>query len=76
MGQINMPAYSCQPTSLPHNSQPNLACITRHQRHHHCNTMGLIYNEYLDAKVIYGCKECKAHLADQNEIISRVGLID
>ena len=38
--------------------------------------MGLIYNEYLDAKVIYGCKECKAHLADQNEIISRVGLID
>jgi len=34
--------------------------------------MGLAFNDYLDAKVIYGCKECKVHLADQNEIISRV----
>ncbi|KAF2162315.1 hypothetical protein M409DRAFT_27319 [Zasmidium cellare ATCC 36951] len=33
--------------------------------------MGLIYNIYLDAKKIYGCKNCKTHLADHDEIISR-----
>lgn len=34
--------------------------------------MGLTYNVYLDAKRIYGCKNCKTHLADHDEIISRV----
>lgn len=34
--------------------------------------MGLVYNVYLDAKRIYGCKNCKTHLADHAEIISRV----
>lgn len=34
--------------------------------------MGLAYNVYLNAKSIYGCKNCKTHLADQDEIISRV----
>lgn len=34
--------------------------------------MGLTYNVYLDAKRIYGCKSCKTHLADHDEIISRV----
>ena len=34
--------------------------------------MGLTYNVYLNAKKIYGCKTCKTHLADHDEIISRV----
>ncbi|KAJ9624993.1 protein yippee-like moh1 [Taxawa tesnikishii (nom. ined.)] len=33
--------------------------------------MGLAYNIYLNAKKIYGCKTCKTHLADYDEIISR-----
>lgn len=36
--------------------------------------MGLCYNVYLNAQRIYGCKNCKTHLADHNEIISRVSL--
>ena len=34
--------------------------------------MGLAYNVYLNSKRIYGCKQCKTHLADHDEIISRV----
>ncbi len=34
--------------------------------------MGLAYNIYLNSKRIYGCKICKTHLADHDEIISRV----
>lgn len=37
--------------------------------------MGLTYNVYLDAKRVYGCKNCKTHLADHDEIISRVRLL-
>ena len=37
--------------------------------------MGLTYNVYLDAKRVYGCKNCKTHLADHDEIISRVCLL-
>ncbi|KAF2484237.1 Yippee/Mis18 [Neohortaea acidophila] len=33
--------------------------------------MGLIYNVYLTSPKIYGCKTCKTHLADHDEIISR-----
>nr|POF15180.1 protein yippee-like [Quercus suber] len=33
--------------------------------------MGLVYNVYLDAKRIYGCKNCKTHLADHDDIVSR-----
>ncbi|KAK6428572.1 protein yippee-like moh1 [Oleoguttula sp. CCFEE 5521] len=33
--------------------------------------MGLVYNVYLNAKRIYGCKVCKTHLADHDDIISR-----
>ncbi|GAB7358202.1 hypothetical protein MBLNU230_g0355t1 [Neophaeotheca triangularis] len=33
--------------------------------------MGLAYNVYLNTKRIYGCKNCKTHLADHEEIISR-----
>jgi len=35
--------------------------------------MGLSYNTYLNAKRIYGCKNCKTHLADHDDIVSRVG---
>jgi hypothetical protein len=34
--------------------------------------MGLSYNVYLTANKIFGCKGCKTHLADYNDIISRV----
>lgn len=36
--------------------------------------MGLKYNTYLDGGKIYGCKNCKTHLADHDEILSRVSL--
>ncbi|KAF4466740.1 hypothetical protein FALBO_6381, partial [Fusarium albosuccineum] len=34
-------------------------------------TMGLAYNTYLNSSKIYGCKTCKAHLANHEDIISR-----
>lgn len=34
--------------------------------------MGLAYNVYLNCKRIYGCKTCKTHLADHDDIVSRV----
>ena len=33
--------------------------------------MGLAYNTYLNSARIYGCKNCKAHLANHEDIISR-----
>ncbi|KAI1282486.1 yippee [Xylaria sp. FL0933] len=33
--------------------------------------MGLLYNTYLNSNKIYGCKNCKAHLANHEDIISR-----
>lgn len=36
--------------------------------------MGLTYNTYLNSNKIYGCKQCKAHLANHDDIISRVRL--
>ncbi|KAI1403996.1 yippee [Hypoxylon fuscum] len=33
--------------------------------------MGLAYNTYLNSNKIYGCKNCKTHLANHDEIISR-----
>jgi hypothetical protein len=34
--------------------------------------MGLTYNTYLNSSRIYGCKTCKSHLANHEDIISRV----
>lgn len=36
--------------------------------------MGLAYNIYLNSSKIFGCKACKTHLADYNDIVSRVRL--
>ena len=36
--------------------------------------MGLAYNVYLNSNKIYGCKNCKTHLANHDDIISRVGM--
>ncbi|ERF72075.1 Proteim yippee-like 3 [Endocarpon pusillum Z07020] len=33
--------------------------------------MGLAYNVYLDSTKIFGCKNCKTHLANYDDIISR-----
>ncbi|EHY52476.1 hypothetical protein HRR83_007034 [Exophiala dermatitidis] len=33
--------------------------------------MGLSYNVYLNSAKIFGCKNCKTHLADFDDIISR-----
>ena len=35
--------------------------------------MGLSYNTYLTSERIFGCAKCKAHLAVQEDIMSRVG---
>lgn len=37
--------------------------------------MGLKYNLYLDGNKIYGCQSCKTHLADHEEILSRVSTL-
>lgn len=37
--------------------------------------MGLAYNVYLTSNKIFGCKQCKTHLADYDDIISRVSAI-
>lgn len=37
--------------------------------------MGLRYNDYLTGNKIYGCKNCKTHLANHEDIISRVLLL-
>lgn len=34
--------------------------------------MGLAYNVYLNSDKIFGCKNCKTHLASHEAIISRV----
>jgi hypothetical protein len=34
--------------------------------------MGLSYNVYLNSSKIYGCKNCKTHLSNHDDIISRV----
>jgi hypothetical protein len=33
--------------------------------------MGLAYNTYLSSSKIYGCKTCKSHLANGEDIMSR-----
>lgn len=33
--------------------------------------MGIAYNVYLTSNKIFGCKHCKTHLADYDDIISR-----
>jgi hypothetical protein len=35
--------------------------------------MGLSYNVYLNSTRIYGCKNCKTHLSNHDDILSRVG---
>lgn len=37
--------------------------------------MGLAYNVYLNSNKIFGCKQCKTHLADYNDIVSRVSTL-
>ena len=34
--------------------------------------MGLTYNVYLNSSRIYGCKNCKTHLSNHDDILSRV----
>ncbi|KAF4816991.1 Protein yippee-like 3 [Colletotrichum siamense] len=36
--------------------------------------MGLAYNTYLNSSKVYGCKTCKAHLSNHEDIISRPAL--
>jgi hypothetical protein len=37
-------------------------------------TMGLSYNVYLNSSCIYACKNCKTHLSNRDDILSRVSL--
>jgi hypothetical protein len=34
--------------------------------------MGLTYNIYLNGGRIYGCRTCKTHLSNHDDILSRV----
>jgi hypothetical protein len=36
--------------------------------------MGLSYNIYLNSSRIYGCKNCKTHLSNHDDILSRVSV--
>ena len=45
---------------------------TRYYVLSHIIIMGLAYNVYLNSDRIFGCKNCKAHLATFEAIISRV----
>jgi len=36
--------------------------------------MGLTYNIYLNSSRIYGCKNCKTHFSNHDDILSRVSL--
>ena len=36
--------------------------------------MGLAFNAYLDCQKIFGCKYCKTHLSNQDDIVSKVRL--
>ncbi len=37
--------------------------------------MGLAYNIYLNSHRIYGCGQCKTHLSNHDDIISRVRVL-
>jgi hypothetical protein len=37
--------------------------------------MGLKYNEYINADRVFGCDNCKTHLAAHDSIISRVSCL-
>jgi len=41
----------------------------------HIPNMGLAYNIYLNSHRIYGCKNCKTHLSNHDDIISRVSCL-
>ncbi|RMZ18345.1 hypothetical protein D0859_17278, partial [Hortaea werneckii] len=60
-----------QPSSLSTGSIPSLIPPASKTTIALKASMGLAYNVYLNAKRIYGCKTCKTHLADHDEIISR-----
>ncbi|EMD60439.1 hypothetical protein COCC4DRAFT_20078 [Bipolaris maydis ATCC 48331] len=54
--------------------------LSRPRKHHPASTgesdrliitMGLSYNIYLNSSRIYGCKNCKTHLSNHDDILSR-----
>ncbi|KAL9119369.1 MAG: hypothetical protein Q9187_004080 [Circinaria calcarea] len=64
---------SGSPLVLPEISERmviHVAKASEGTKHH--RTMGLAYNVYLNSDRIYGCKNCKTHLANHDSIISRV----
>lgn len=59
-------------TNLPYLRSLSFLFICKRSRRLITATMGLSYNTYLNSNKIYGCKSCKAHLANHDDIISRV----
>jgi Fe-S-cluster-containing dehydrogenase component len=53
----------------PRTSKPQQASTT--DSDHLVITMGLSYNIYLNSSRIYGCKNCKTHLSNHDDILSR-----
>lgn len=62
----NKPA-DCTPFRVPNSA---LGVLSEEE----VDEMGLAYNVYLNADRIFGCKNCKTHLATHDSIISRVSL--
>jgi hypothetical protein len=84
---INYNKITTSPWTPSHYSIPNKRLVSspahlessaasdsrgRTQRPGQTSKMGLAYNVYLNSHKIYGCKNCKAHLSNHEDIISRV----
>ena len=53
----------------PRTPEPQQPSIT--ESDHLAIIMGLSYNIYLNSSRIYGCKNCKTHLSNHDDILSR-----
>ncbi|KAA8624868.1 Yippee zinc-binding protein [Pyrenophora tritici-repentis] len=62
-----------QPVATPdyRELQPNPQQHSIKDSDHLHITMGLTYNIYLNSSRIYGCKNCKTHLSNHDDILSR-----
>jgi hypothetical protein len=75
--RAHLDLYTEHLVHIPLVTGPSAVILTPslHQEHQPDFTMGLAYNAYLDSEHIYGCKTCKTHLADKDDIISRVSVL-
>lgn len=63
---------SCSSREVPREQSPLNHQPSIRPSDHLSITMGLTYNVYLNAPRVYGCKNCKTHLSNHDDILSRV----